>query len=283
MIWNTLLLALRERSGATCCAPSSRSWAFVIGVAAVITMVTLGNGATKSISDQVSSLGSNLLMVRPGQRIGPGGSAGAPLFKIADVQAITAQVTGEGGRAGDAQGGLGGGRFAQLVHHRHRRHPRLFHRGRLDAHFRTDLHRSGGARGKAVCVIGSTIVRELFGGGDPGEMMRVADFSCQVIGVLASKGQSAFGSDQDDVVIMPIRTVQRRLTGDQDVRTILVSAADGVSTDTVKERVEKLLRERRKIGDNEDDNFNVLDTKQIAEALSTTTRVMTTCSVRSPR
>ena len=277
MIWNTLLLALREirrnllRSFLTILG-------IVIGVAAVITMVTLGNGATKSISDQVSSLGSNLLMVRPGQRIGPGGSAGAPLFKIADVQAITAQVTGVKAVAPEtrktASVVVGSRNWSTIATGGTRDYFTAAGWTLTSGRIFTEAEERGG---KAVCVIGSTIVRELFGGGDPlGEMMRVADFSCQVIGVLASKGQSAFGSDQDDVVIMPIRTVQRRLTGDQDVRTILVSAADGVSTDTVKERVEKLLRERRKIGDNEDDNFNVLDTKQIAEALSTTTRVMTT-------
>ena len=277
MIWNTLLLALREirrnllRSFLTILG-------IVIGVAAVITMVTLGNGATKSISDQVSSLGSNLLMVRPGQRIGPGGSAGAPLFKIADVQAITAQLTGVKAVAPETRKAasvvVGSRNWSTIATGGTRDYFTAAGWTLTSGRIFTEAEERGG---KAVCVIGSTIVRELFGGGDPlGEMMRVADFSCQVIGVLASKGQSAFGSDQDDVVIMPIRTVQRRLTGDQDVRTILVSAADGVSTDTVKERVEKLLRERRKIGDNEDDNFNVLDTKQIAEALSTTTRVMTT-------
>ena len=277
MIWNTLLLALREirrnllRSFLTILG-------IVIGVAAVITMVTLGNGATKSISDQVSSLGSNLLMVRPGQRIGPGGSAGAPLFKIADVQAITAQVTGVKAVAPEtrktASVVVGSRNWSTIATGGTRDYFTAAGWTLTSGRIFTEAEERGG---KAVCVIGSTIVRELFGGGDPlGEMMRVADFSCQVIGVLASKGQSAFGSDQDDVVIMPIRTVQRRLTGDQDVRTILVSAADGVSTDTVKARVEKLLRERRKIGDNEDDNFNVLDTKQIAQTLSTTTRVMTT-------
>ena len=277
MIWNTLQLALREirrnllRSFLTILG-------IVIGVAAVITMVTLGNGATKSISDQVSSLGSNLLMVRPGQRMGPGGSAGAPMFKIADVQAIAAQVSGVKAVAPETRKSasvvVGSRNWSTVATGGTRDYFTAAGWTLSSGRIFTEAEERGG---KAVCVIGSTIQRELFGGGDPlGEMMRVADFSCQVIGVLASKGQSAFGSDQDDVVIMPIRTVQRRLTGNQDVRTILVSADDGVSTDTVKARVEKLLRERRKIGENEDDNFNVLDTKQIAEALSTTTRVMTT-------
>ena len=277
MIWNTFLLALREirrnllRSFLTILG-------IVIGVGAVITMVTLGNGATRSISDQVSSLGSNLLMVRPGQRIGPGGSAGAPLFKLADVQAIATQVSGVKAVAPETRKAVsvvvGARNWSSVATGSTRDYFTAAGWTLTAGRIFTEAEERGG---KAVCVIGATLQRELFNGGDPlGESMRVADFSCQVIGVLAAKGQSAFGSDQDDTIVMPVRTVQRRLTGDQDVRTILVSANDSNATDAVKARVETLLRERRKIGANEDDNFNVLDTKQIAQTLSSTTRIMTT-------
>jgi putative ABC transport system permease protein len=131
--------------------------------------------------------------------------------------------------------------------------------------------------GKAVCVIGETVRRELFGSGNPvGDSIRIKQFSCEVIGVLASKGQSAMGRDQDDTIVMPLRTVQRRLTGRQDVDAMLVSVKDGVSTVRAMEGIKTLMRERRKIADGEDDNFNVLDTKQIAEALTGTTRILTT-------
>jgi putative ABC transport system permease protein len=131
--------------------------------------------------------------------------------------------------------------------------------------------------GKAVCVIGNTVRKELFGGQNPvGSEIRIKQFSCAVIGLLAAKGQSSMGSDQDDTIVMPLRTVQRRLTGNQDVRTLMVSVKDGVATEKVQRQIEQLMRERRRIGDNEDDNFNVMDTKQIAEALSGTTKVMTT-------
>ena len=277
MIWNTLLLALREirrnllRSFLTVLG-------IVIGVGAVITMVTLGNGATRAIADQVASLGSNLLMVRPGQRMGPGGSAGAPAFKMADVEAIANQIGGLNAVAPQVRKSatvvVGSRNWSTTVSGS--THEYFAAAGWTLAAGRVfnEAEERGGA---SVCVIGDTLKRELFGGGDPiGERIRVTSFSCQVIGVLASKGQSAFGSDQDDTMIMPIRTVQRRLTGDQDVNTLLVSVQDGVSTDEVKRLVESLLRERRKITDNEDDNFNVLDTKQIAQTLSSTTRVMTT-------
>ena len=277
MIWNTLLLALREirrnllRSFLTILG-------IVIGVAAVITMVTLGNGATQSISDQVASLGSNLLMVRPGQRMGPGGSAGAPMFKLADVQAIATQVSGVKAVAPETRKAVsvvvGARNWSSVATGSTRDYFTAAGWTLAAGRIFTEAEARGG---QAVCVIGATLQRELFGGGDPlGESMRVADFSCQVIGVLAAKGQSAFGSDQDDTLVMPIRTVQRRLTGDQDVRTLLVSASDSGLTEAVKARVETLLRERRKIGANEDDNFNVLDTRQIAQTLSSTTRIMTT-------
>jgi putative ABC transport system permease protein len=130
--------------------------------------------------------------------------------------------------------------------------------------------------GKAVCVIGDTVRRELYGHQNPvGGELRIKQFACEVIGLLQAKGQGAMGMDQDNTVVMPLRTVQRRLTGNQDVGTLLVSLKDGASREKVKNEIEGLMRERRKIAENEDDNFNVLDTRQIAETLSGTTRVMT--------
>jgi putative ABC transport system permease protein len=100
--------------------------------------------------------------------------------------------------------------------------------------------------------------------------------SCKVVGVLDSKGQGAFGNDQDDMVLMPLKTLQRRVTGNFRVNTLLVSMSEGSFPDRVKSGLTQLLRERRKLSAAEEDNFNVLDTKQIADALSGTTRVMTT-------
>ena len=94
--------------------------------------------------------------------------------------------------------------------------------------------------------------------------------------MLASKGQSTMGMDQDDTIVTPLRTLQRRLTGNQDVSTLLVSVGDSASTDQVMADLRLLLRERRKIATNEDDNFSILDTRQIAETLTGTTKVMTT-------
>jgi len=275
MLWNTLLLALRAirrnllRSFLT-------TLGVVIGVAAVITMVTLGNGATKAVSDQIASMGSNLLMLRPGQHYGPG-SESAPNFKLADVEAIRNQISAVEAVAPVVN------KTVTIVYQAHNWSTVVT--GSSDDYFQAGNWQLVAGRtfteteeraGKAVCVIGNTIREKLFGGQNPvGSQIRVKQFACEVIGLLKAKGQSAMGSDQDDTVIMPLRTVQRRLTGTQDVNRLSVSVRDGASIDAVKEQLTSLLRERRKIGKNEEDDFRVLDTRQIAEALTGTTRVLT--------
>jgi len=277
MLMNALLLALREirrnlmRSFLTVLG-------IVIGVAAVITMVTLGNGATKMVSDQISSLGSNLLMMRPGQRLGPGrDSAGAPAFKQADVEAIQQQVNGLLAVAPVA------GRSVTLVVDMRNWSSTV--NGTTNAYFTTGNWKFAAGRefsddeeraGKAVCVIGNTVRKELFGNQNPvGNEVRVKTFNCQVIGVLSSKGQGAMGMDQDDFVAMPIRTVQRRLAGTLDVASMMISLKNDANTQSVMAQIRSLMRERRKLAENEDDNFNVMDTRQIAETLSGTIRTMT--------
>ncbi|MGE5471662.1 MAG: ABC transporter permease [Bacteroidota bacterium] len=277
MLINALLLALREirrnlmRSFLTVLG-------IVIGVAAVITMVTLGNGATKMVSDQISSLGSNLLMMRPGQRLGPGrDSAGAPAFKQADVEAIEQQINGLQVVAPVV------GRSVTLVVDMRNWSSTV--NGTTNGYFVAGNWKFAAGRefaddeeraGKAVCVIGNTVKKELFGSQSPlGSELRVKAFTCQVIGVLASKGQSAFGMDQDDIVIMPIKTVQRRLTGTLDIASLMISQKNGANTAVVMAQIRSLMRERRKLAENEDDNFNVMDTRQIAETLSGTIRTMT--------
>ena len=277
MLLNALLLALRAirrnlmRSFLTVLG-------IVIGVAAVITMVTLGNGATRMVSDQISSLGSNLLILRPGQNLGPGrDSAGAPAFKLADVEAIENQVPSlkavapvVGSKvtlvagAQNWQSTVTGTSYAYFT----------AGNWKIDAgrQFEDDEE----AAGKAVCVIGATVKKQLFGNASPlGGEIRVKNFSCQIIGTLAAKGQGAMGQDQDDVVLVPIRTAQRRLTGTTDVSTLMLSMRDGVNATTTMEQIRLLMRERRKLAENADDNFSIMDTKQIAETLSGTIRTMT--------
>jgi putative ABC transport system permease protein len=275
MLFNTWLLALREirrnllRSFLT-------MLGIVIGVSAVITMVTLGNGATQSVQSQIASLGSNLLMVRPGQRIGPGGGGG-PAFQAADVEAIASQIGGVRAAAPEVRSGVtvvaNGRNWTTSV------------TGTNNAWFGIGNWTIASGRGfepdeekagSAVCVIGATLQRELFGGRSAvGEQVRVKQFSCNVVGVMAPKGQGAMGNDQDDTIVLPLATVQRRVVGHTRINTILVAMQEGSDTERMKKSLTQLLRERRKLADGDDDNFNVLDTRQIADTLSGTTQVMT--------
>ncbi len=275
---NTLLLALRSirrnlmRSFLTVLG-------IVIGVSAVITMVTVGNGATMAVQSQISGLGTNLLQVRPGQRMGPGsGGASAPAFKDTDAEAIASQIGGVAAAAPESRSSgtlvANGRNWTSSITGSTNDWLTIGNWTLSSGRVFTEAELRAGA---AVCLIGNTVQRELFGSSPAlGEQLRVKQISCEVVGVLTSKGQGAFGNDQDDMVFMPIKTLQRRITGNTQVNTLLVSMADGSDAERVKTSLSQLLRERRKLADTDEDNFNVLDTKQLADTLSGTTRIMTT-------
>ena len=277
MLGNALLLALREirrnlmRSALT-------MLGIVIGVASVIVMVNLGSGATAQVSEQIASLGSNLLMVRTGQRLGFGQRSEAKAFDIDDAMAIDREV---GGVAAVAPGSsqpvtaiYGNRNWSTTITGSDNN---FFPVGNWTLATGREFSPSELRAGAAVCIIGERVRKELFGNLDPlGDKLRLNKLSCQVIGLLESKGQSAGGRDQDDLVVIPLRTFWRRVAGDQDVQIIYVSARDNVSTSKVQRDIELLMRERRRIGPSEDDDFNVRDMKEITEALTGTTRVLTT-------
>ena len=276
MIWETLALAFKAitrnplRSFLTVLG-------IVIGVAAVIAMVTIGNGTTAKVEANMARLGSNLLFVRPGQ-FGPGRSSSqARAFTSADIEAMRTQISGIDAVAPMVQQSVTaiygnenrtttatGTDDAFLVA---RDWNLIKGRGFLPGELRS---------GRAACIIGETVRDELFANLPAiGERIRVEGISCEVIGLLEAKGQSGFGSDQDDVILMPLRTFQRRIAGNLDIRTIYVSARDGVSTSRVQGDIERLLRERRNIRSGQEDDFSVHDMKQIAETQVQTTSVLT--------
>ena len=276
MLGNALILALRElrrnvmRSFLT-------MLGIIIGVAAVIILVTLGGGATKQVTEQIASLGSNLMMVSPGKRMGPGQSSGNIPFKMADVEAVARDVTSLvavvptcGSSVRTVYGNenwsttiTGTTESYFPVNNRQVKEGRPF----TQAEVRT---------GVAVCVIGETVRTKLFGNVDPiGEKIRLNTFACEVIGLLASKGQSTMGTDQDDLVVVPLRTFQRRIAGNEDVNMMMVSVKDGYSTDQVKVDIGRVMRVRRHLSATDEDNFSVMDLKEIASMLSGTTRILT--------
>jgi len=278
MIWETIILALREirrnvmRSSLTVLG-------IVIGVAAVITMVTLGGGATAQVKAEISSLGSNMLQMRPGQHMhGPGGTRSqADMFEAKDAEAIIREISGLEAVApavsGSMQAIAGNKNWTTTVMGSTNGFLKVRDWALESGRSFTDAEMLSG---KAVCILGTTVRNELFGNTDPlGATVRLQKLSCQVVGVLESKGQSSFGSDQDDFVLIPVRTFQRRIAGNNDVRTIYISANDGISTTEVKASIERLMRERRRITVGKDDDFQVRDMQEIVSTLTGTTRILT--------
>jgi putative ABC transport system permease protein len=249
----------------------------IIGVAAVIVLVTLGSGATRQVTEQIASLGSNLLMVSVGKRMGPGQSSSAPAFKLADAEAIAREVPDLVAVAPQASASstaiYANQNWGTTVTGSNEQYFTVNNRQIADGRIFTASEARSGA---AVCIIGATVRDKLFGAQNPlGARMRLQKLSCEIIGLLAAKGQSSMGSDQDDIVIVPLRTFQRRIAGNNDVRLIQVSARDGASTDAVKLAMRRVLRVRRHLSADQDDNFNVMDMKEIATMLSGTTQMLT--------
>jgi len=277
MIFNALLIAIREiRRNLT------RSFltviGIVIGVAAVITMVTLGRGATETVKQQISKMGNNLLVLRPGQGWGGGG---APQFSIQDVEAVRDQVPGIASVAPFVANN------SSIVYQD--RNLTFDVQGTTPNYFAIANWKIGTGRffteaevieSAPVCVIGETIRRELFGEGvDPvGCKIRVKSLTLGVIGVTRVKGQTGFGDDLDDNVITPYTTVIHRLSGRQGGRNfnqVMISGEQGYPTASIVADVAALMRERRKITANKEDDFNVFDSQQLAEVISSSTKVMT--------
>ncbi len=278
MLYSVLMLALRSvrrnllRSFLTILG-------IVIGVSAVITMVTLGNGATQAIKEKISGLGTNLLMISRGQRLGGGGGSGVPEFTEADGQAIQSQI---GGVASVAPTD----RFSTTVVANGRNWATSvtgstnawFDVGNWTLASGVQFTAEEQTAGAAVCIVGETVRRELYGGTEGrtglGEQLRIKQFSCDVVGILVGKGQGGQG-DQDDIVLVPLHTLQRRVTGNRKVNTLLVSMQEGADSTPLKASLSQLLRERRKLAPTDDDNFNIFDTQQLADTLSSTMGVLT--------
>jgi putative ABC transport system permease protein len=276
MLWNAVLLSLREirrnvlRSFLTILG-------IVIGVAAVIIMVTIGGGATAQVTQQIASMGSNLLMVSPGKRMGPGQSTTPTPFKDADAEAISREIESVSAvvpvSSQSVMAIYGNYNWSTNVTATTNDYLKIGSRSIQSGRLFTESELRAGA---AICIMGETARQKLFGGQDPlGEKIRLQKLSCEVIGVLAPKGQSTMGQDQDDIVILPIRTFQRRIAGNQEIGLIQVVVREGASTEKVQQDIERLLRERRKISAGKDDNFNVMDMKEITRMLTGTTKTLT--------
>ena len=260
MIWNAIILALAAirrnvmRSTLTVLG-------IIIGVAAVIIMVNLGNGATASVASDINSLGANMIMMSPGQQ--RGGANGmreqAKLFEDTDVDAL-AEITGVDAVAPAAS------RSMQVIYSNANWSSSVY--GVNNAYLKvrswslesgrefTDTEVKGGS---AVCILGASVRKQLFAEADPiGSNIRLQSISCQVVGLLAAKGQGGMGMDQDDVVLLPLHAFQRRISGNRKINGIQIGLSEGSDASLVTSEVRKLMRQRRGLHAGNEDDFTVM-------------------------
>lgn len=277
MLWETMRLAVQAIFRNTL-----RSFltvlGIVIGVAAVIAMVTVGQGSQRQVTEDVAALGTNTLMVMPGKGgMRQGGFTADRAFTRDDAQALeeelpSIRVAAPYSMTMAAAVYGGENHYTQLVGAETSMMEAMDWTMALGRPF-NDAEEAGG---RLVCILGETVRQELFGNVDPvGETMRVKNLACEVIGVLKAKGVTSFGEDQDDILVIPLKAYQRRVAGNTDVALIYVSVTDDVSTERAQREIEALLRERRRISPGEEDDFSVMDMKQIASILTSITAVLT--------
>ncbi|HVP91480.1 MAG TPA: ABC transporter permease [Terriglobales bacterium] len=255
----------------------------IIGVAAVIAMLAVGTGASRRIADQIQSIGSNILIILPGSTTSGGARMGAgtqPTLTLRDAEAIkkecpavlyvapilngVAQVVY--GHTNWSTSVLGSTQDLLDV----RNWPLSSGRAFTDQDIRSATK---------VCLLGQTVVDNLFGAEDPvGQVVRIKNLPFKVVGVLAVKGQSAVGQDQDDTALIPVTTAQKRLFGTSFpgmVRTIMVEARSLEEMDAAQQQIEPLLRQRHHLGQKQDDDFTVRNLTQFMQAAEESSHVMT--------
>ena len=278
MLLNALLIAIKEirrnilRSILTILG-------IVIGVASVIAMVMIGDGTTANVTANIEKLGSNMLNVRVGQekRGAPRDDNSAKPFKIEDITAIKNEVsnlkgvTAENSSMANVVFGnksnssliVGTTNDYFIIKDWEVEQGRIFEEGELSS-------------GKSVCILGTTVVKNLFGDENPiGATIRIKNFPCSVIGVLASKGASSFGRDQDEVVITPLKMYQRKIQGNLDVSSIIVSVMEEKYIEDAKAQIISLMQDRRAVKVGEADNFHIRDMKDILNTMTSTTKMLT--------
>jgi len=252
----------------------------IIGVAAVMVMVAVGQGARDQIQQQIDNLGTNLIVVTPGAAAGGGVSQGAGTFvrlTIADADALKQQATILTGVSpmivAPVQAVGGAGNWRTMVNGVTTDYAAIRNWSVVSGRLFDDTD----ARSmRKVAVIGQTVAKNIFPNQDPvGAQLRLRNVPFEVIGLLAPKGQTASGSDQDDVILVPSTTAQTRLSGRQFIPQILASAASKSDIPAAQEEIRGILRETHKLASYEADDFTVRNQNDLATAAQGTTQVMT--------
>lgn len=259
------------------------SLGIIIGVAAVIVMLSVGNGAQISIQNEMKTMGSNLIIIRSGVATSSGARGGGgsqPTMKKADGDAIQEKIDAIKLAAPQldetAQLVYGNANWATVVTGTDNR---FFQIKEWDLAYGKFFSESDVKTAAKVAILGQTVVNELFGDVDPlGKNIRVKGIPFKIIGVLQSRGQSGMGQDQDDAVYIPITTAQKKVMGisfPDQVKMVLLQAVDAKSTYTSQDEIKQLLRQRHNLGVNKDDDFIIMNLTQMMEMMESSTRIMT--------
>jgi len=252
----------------------------IIGVAAVIAMLAIGQGAQFSVEQQISSLGTNVLIIFPGSQNTAGirGGAGTnTTLTEDDCTAIQREcpavaLLSPGTRAG-GQVIAGNLNWATQIEGTGADYLEIRKWGMEYGDFYTDQDIKAAAK---VCVLGQTVASALFPDASPvGQTVRIRNVPCKVVGVLTKKGQNALGQDQDDIILAPWTTVKRRLTWFPYLRQILVSATSPANIPVAQQQITELLRMRHRIAPYDPDDFTIRNQADLATAATATTQILT--------
>jgi putative ABC transport system permease protein len=256
----------------------------IIGVAAVIAMVAIGSGATASIQAQIQSIGSNIIIVLSGSLTTGGmrlGSGASQTLTEDDAKAIAAECPAVSAVAPTVRGGaqlmFGNSNWATSIQGTTPDYLAIRDLSVANGRAFTDQDVESAAK---VALLGPTVAKNLFGDGDPvGQVIRIKNAPFTVSGVLAAKGQSPTGQDQDDVVIVPISTAKREVTGAsranaRSVGSLMVQAAGANLMDEAQIEIGALLRQRHHIQAGQDDDFTVRNLSEVFDAQEGSAQVM---------
>ena len=254
----------------------------IIGVGAVIAMIAIGTGASKRIAEQISSMGSNLLMILPGATTAGGVRMGAgtqPTLNMADTEAILKECPA----VSDVAPVLNG--VAQIVYGHQNwstgvvgTTPGMLNVRDWPLAAGRPFTQQDVKSATKVCLLGQTVVENLFGDMDPiGHIIRIKKIPFTVVGVLSSKGQSPQGQDQDDTIYVPVTTAQKKLFGTTFpgmVRIIMVKGKSAETLSAAEKQITQLLRQRHRIGVKLDNDFTVRNLTQFMQTAEQSTKVM---------
>ena len=250
----------------------------VIGVGAVVALVSIAQGATESVTASIASMGSNMLTISPGSARRGGVRTASTPFKAEDVTALQNDIRGLSAIAPSAS------RSVMLVYGN--KNWRVSVTGSNEDYIKVrnysvaegrEMSSSDVRSSSAVCMIGATTKRELFGTQNAiGEEVRVDNkVSCEIIAIFKPKGEGGMGMDQDDLVVMPLGAFQKRVAGNRDISSIFVSVEEGRPSSLVKDQITLLMRERRRIARGADDDFNVRDMAELMATMEESNKMMT--------